>query len=123
MRDASMRHARERVWFFSPAIVTALFFALKLALGTSGLSTVSERVAGAGSQTPTMPVKVRVVAQLHRADREPRPKRVVPETEADLMRLFEQEGTVTFLSGEVEVVATSAPEFAPHEVRIEAPTP
>ncbi len=119
MRDAPLRHAGERVWILSPALVTAVFFALKLALGASG-SLVSSTVSGAGAQTPVaVPVKVWVVSELRRVDDAPRAKRVVPSSEADLLRLLEQEGTVTFLSDEVEVVATSAPEFEPHQVNID----
>lgn len=119
-----MRHARERVWFMSPALVTALFFGLKLAMGAGGAAVDSDQVAGAGAETPVaMPTQVRVVAQLHRADVAPRPKRVVPKTEADLLRLLAQEGTVTFLSDEVEVVATSAPEFEPQQVHIDTSAP
>lgn len=115
-----MRHARERIWLLSPALATALFFALKLAFGAGAPGAGREDVAGAGAETPVaMPTTVRVVSELRRADAPQRAKRSVPRTEADLMRLFEQEGTVTFLSTEVEVVATSAPEFAPTPIEVD----
>lgn len=119
MRDAPLRHAGERVWILSPALVTAVFFALKLVLGVTAPLVTSD-VAGAGAQTPAaVQVKVWVVSDLRRIDDPPRAKRPVPSSEADLLRLLEQEGTVTFLSDEVEVVATSAPEFEPHRVNID----
>lgn len=119
MRDAPSRHARERIWILSPALATGLFFGLKLLTSASDPLITTEGISGAGAQTPVaMPTQVRVVAELRRADVAVRAKRAVPNTEADLMRLFEQEGTVTFLAGEVEVVATSAPEFAPTQIDV-----
>lgn len=124
MRDAPSRHARERIWILSPALATGLFFGLKLIVGAADPMVGSDRVAGAGAQTPVaMPTQVRVVSELRRADASVRAKRVVPETEADLMRLFEQEGTVTFLTDEVDVMATSAPEFAPIPIEVETSEP
>jgi hypothetical protein len=118
LRTAADRQSRERAWFLSPAIATAVFFALKLFLGGED-RVVTDAVAGAAAQGPvTAPVKVRVVAELQRADDARRLTRAVPPTEADLLRLLEQDGSVVFLSDEVEVVATPEREFSFGEVEV-----
>lgn len=121
MGAAADRHGRERAWFLSPAIATAAFFALKLLVGGDD-RVVTDAVAGAAAQGPvTAPVKVRVVAEIRRADDSRRLIRAVPPTEADLLKMLEQDGSVVFLSDEVEVVATPEREFTPREVEVITP--
>ena len=121
MRVAADHHARDRAWFLSPAIATAVFIVLKLVLGGDD-RVVTDAIAGAAAQGPiNAPVKVRVVAEIRRADETRRPTRSVPPTEADLLRMLEQDGSVVFFSDEVEVVATPEREFTPREVQVITP--
>lgn len=116
MRDGHQSDAGPKAWILSPAIATAAFFALKLALGPGADAIRTDAVLGAGAETPSAtPVQVRVVSEIRRAGDPARQARTVPDNEADLMKLLEQDGSVTFLSDEVEVVTTSEQNFAQDE--------
>jgi hypothetical protein len=108
---APKRPFSERVWFFSPAIATALFFTVQIALSFSSPRQIGG-VEGAAADTPNPTnVKVRVVEQIRPLDRKVHTASRVPATEAELMELFGRDGAVVFFQDEVEVVETSEREF------------
>jgi hypothetical protein len=107
-----------RIWLFSPAIATALFFAAQLLLATfTGEHT--NQVKSAGAQAPTAaPVKVRVVTQIRNLEDVPRQLASVPKSEAALIDLCNKNGFVVFSSSEVEAVGTQERKFGAEEVGV-----
>jgi hypothetical protein len=109
---------RERVWFFSPAIATALFFAVQIALSLTS-PRPSTSVEGAAADAPNATnVKIRVVEQIRPLDQKVRTPKQVPTTEAELLELFGRDGAVVFFQDEVEVVETSEREFDPEVITL-----
>lgn len=110
--------SRERAWFLSPSIATALFFVVQLGASfTADEGTTA--ISGAGAETPTaIPVTVRVVAEIHPLERPTKAVSAVPTTEAALFELIERDGAVIFDAEEVDVVATPEREFEPAEALV-----
>lgn len=114
----SGRRGMERVWFLSPAIATAVFFAVQLCCSFTA-DRHEPRLAGATAEAPRATnVEVRVVEQIRAVEAGPRPAKPVPRTEAELMQLFRQDGAVVFFQDEVEVVETPSKRFAADEVEV-----
>ena len=115
---ATDRPFRERVWFLSPAIATALFFAVQSILAFSTpRQAVTVEAAAADTPSPTN-VKVRVVEQIRPLDSRARTPTRVPLTEQALLELFHRDGAVVFFQDEVEVVETSEKEFDPEVITL-----
>ena len=110
--------SRQRAWFLSPSIATAIFFAVQLVLAFTS-DGGGERIQAAAADAPAAtPVSVRVVAEIHPLERPTKAAAKVPETEEALFELIERDGAVIFASDEVEVVATSEREFDAAEVTV-----
>jgi hypothetical protein len=108
---------RERAWFFSPAIATALFFGIQAVVSISSPRPNSTSVEGAAAEAPkAMNVKVRVVEQIRPLDARARTPKRVPTTEQELLELFQRDGAIVFFQDEVEVVETSERKFEPEVI-------
>jgi hypothetical protein len=108
---AVKRPFRERAWFFSPAIATALFFAIQLVVSLT-TPRISVNVEAAAPETPNPTnLKIRVLEQIRPLHQNLRASTQVPTTEAELLELFHDGGAVVFFQDEVEVVETSEREF------------
>ncbi len=106
-----------RVWFLSPSIATAVFFAIQLGLSLTAEDTTNSVSAAAADAPSAVPVKVRVVAQIEAASKAA-PATPVPTTEHELFELFDRDGAVTFAAEEVDVVATRFRKFETSEVEV-----
>lgn len=110
---------RERVWFLSPAIATALFFGIQaFASFSTPRSNTNVEAAAAETPKPTN-VKIRVVEQIRALDARARAPTRVPTTEEELLELFQRDGAIVFFQDEVEVVETSEREFDPEVIRLQ----
>lgn len=108
----------ERVWFLSPAIATAIFFAVQVFFSFTS-DRHESRLAGATAEAPNPTnVQIRVVEQIKAVEARRRDTKPVPQTEAQLLQLFRQDGAVVFFQDEVEVVETPAKQFAADEVEV-----
>ncbi len=112
---------QSRVWFLSPAIATAFFFAAQLFLALTPKK-MDPGVAAASAKTPTaIPMEVRIVQQIRPVEDRERSSAqtvTVPQTEQDFLKLFGSDSAVVFFHDEVEVVETPAKEFETSEVDV-----
>ena len=105
-------------WLVSPAIATLLFFAAQLLLAIYSDKPQS-RMAAASTEAPqTVPVQVRVVAQIRSAEDGARALASVPESEGALIELFKKRGWIVFSASEVETVDTQEASFDTAEVGV-----
>ena len=110
----------ERIWFLSPAIATAMFFLGQLYFSTA--ASPRAPVASAGADSPRASnVTLRVVEQIRSTDVGGPHITRVPDTEAQLLELFSQDGALVFFQDEVEVVETEEKHFRLEEVGVIVP--
>ena len=118
MEYSSFRQRPERVWFLSPAAVTALFFLCQIYLAFQSSEGTSPVVGASAADGPTSgSVQVRVVAEIRPvAPRAPTP---LPENEAEFWDLLRRDGgQVMFFTDEVGVLTTPARRFEVDEVGV-----
>ncbi|MEQ9496486.1 MAG: hypothetical protein RIT81_06495 [Deltaproteobacteria bacterium] len=110
--------SRQRAWFLSPSIATAVFFVAQ-AVASFSSNEASSTIAAAAADAPNAaPVEVRVVAEIHALEHVTQAARAVPATEEALFEMIERDGAVIFDSEEVDVVAIPEQEFGSDEALV-----